>query len=294
MAVSQSALIPRVRDLLSEFGDQTWYTQGSAASSSSVVAVTDGTDWEEGAVGEFQDDGEQFKVISVSVNNLTCFRGHAGTTGAVHAASSTIVRDPKFSYRQVNQALTSALSRLWPYVYKVTSTPITPTTTTYWYNLATTDIELLGARQEYGTTSIAVGEFHTHSMRPTNKKFIRFERELPATAAASGVGVYFPDGFYHATNTVKVRTKSILTGTSDIEDSNLLPVADALIIGALPRLLIDVQMKRLVQGVNLQQAMQISTLGAAQAGSAYEQQFQTMLFHLKLLHDSLYIVGGTH
>lgn len=292
MAVSLATLVPRVRDLLSELGDQTWFTRGSAASASSVVAVTDGTDWEEGAVGEFQDDGEQFKVISVSVNDLTCFRGHAGTTGAIHAANTAIVRDPNFSYNQINRGLTAAMQRLWPYVYKVTPTPVTPSTTTFWYDLAATDMELLGARQEYGTTSIAVGEYATRSRRPTNKKFIRFARELPTAAAASGVGVYFPDGFYHATNTVKVRTKALVTGTSDIEDSTNLPVAEALIIGTLPRLLVDTQFKRLIYGVNLQQAMQISTLGPLQAASVYEQQFQTMLFHLKLKHDELYIVGG--
>ena len=52
MAVSLTTLVPRVRDLLSELGDQTWATQGSAASAVSVIAVTNGAQWEEGAIGE--------------------------------------------------------------------------------------------------------------------------------------------------------------------------------------------------------------------------------------------------
>ena len=295
MAVSLTTLVPRLRTILGELSDQTWVTQGSAASAVSVVAVTDGTQWDVGAVGEFQNTGfEQFKVLSISVNNLTCIRGWGGTTAASQAASSTIIRDPIITGQNATDSLTQAMQRAWPYVYIVGSQPITPSTTTMWYNLNALDIELLGARQKYGTTTLAFGEWVTGTARrPTNKKFAYFSRELDTSIAASGVGIRFKNNsFFHVTNTVTVRTKRLLTGTSDIEDTQELPVAEALIIGAIPRVLAEVQLRRILYTPNLQQAQQLGGLVPLQAASGYEQQFQTMLFHLKLKHDELYIVGG--
>jgi len=289
MAVSLSALIPRVRDLIDWGPDQTWATTGSAASAVSVVAVTNGADWDVGAVGEFQDDGEQFKVQSINANNLTCFRGWNGTTAATHV-SGTIVRDPKVSYRQINNALTAALQAAWPYCYIVTTTQVTPLSDgTVWYALNSADMEFLSARQVRGTApALHSGEYVQRSRHPGLNKRIVFSRDLPTSVVASGVGVRFPSGFYDMTTNVIVRTKRVLTGTSDIEDSNQLPVAEAIITGALPRLLTDVQFRRLLQGVNLQQAVQISTLGPIQGAAYYEQQFRRQLESLRLAHEELY------
>lgn len=293
MAVSISALIPRVRDQL---GDKIQFaTRGTAADTTGVIAVTDGTDWEEGAVGEFQDDGEQFKVISVSANNLTCFRGWNGTTAAAHAAvggiNPTILRDPYYSYRQITQALTGRVHRLWPYAWKVGSTSVTPSTTTRWNDLAATDMALINATQRYGGSNEYEGWY---GVEPGGYESVDspvlpivFRRRMDAIVA-SGTGVRFPGGFHHATNTVTVRTARRITGTSDIEDSELLPVGETLMLGALATLLRGSQIQRVGDGVNRDQAVTIGSTSRLQTFGVLESDFRDQLQLLKFMHEQVY------
>lgn len=286
MAVSQSALIPRVRDLLE---DRPFATKGSASSASSVVAVTDGTDWEEGAIGEFQSDGEQFKVISVSSNDLTCFRGWNGTTAATQAAATTIVRDPTFTYRQVNQALTAGLNRLWPYAWKTETVALTYSATTIWYNFAPTGtpVGLVKVQQRYGASNEYIGYFGSAGRRP----FI-IDNNLPTGLVAAGRGIRFPAGSYSQQD-YSVIAAVLITGTSDIEDTAELPVADTLVTGALGRLMNAKQVARTTQGINRDQATTISNLAPLQAGSVFEEQFVDALQMLRIKYRARYPLIST-
>lgn len=289
MAVSIAALIPRVRDQLND--RPMFATQGSAADTTGVIAVTDGTDWDEGAVGEFQANGEQFKVISVSSNNLTCFRGWNGTTAAIQAASSTIFRDPRYSYRQVEQALTGRVHRLWPYAWKVGSASVTPSQTTRWNDLAATDMALINATQRYGASSEFEGWYGVEpgGYEAVDKPVlpIVFRRRMDAVVT-SGTGVRFPGGFHHATNTITVRTARRITGTSDIEDSEILPVGETLVLGALATLLRGGQIERVGAGVNRDQAATIGSTSRLQTFGVLESDFRDQLQLLKFMHEQVY------
>ncbi len=277
MAVSRAALIPRVRSFLDE---RPFVTTASAASSSSVVAVTDGTDWEEGAILEFQNNGEQALVQSISVNNLTCVRGWNGTTAATQA-SGNAYRDPQYTYDNVDKALTAAISRLWPYCWKVTDDTITPLTDgTQWYDLAADAFGLVNVVQQYGSSSQSLGRYGDGM---TNRQVI-FERNLPTALVASGVGVRFPNGFFHVSNTVRIKYATAITGTSDIEDDGDMPVAEAVIMGALARLLVAKESERVVQGEDQEVARSIRVGARLSTSAYYERAFQKQLESLRLKH----------
>jgi hypothetical protein len=198
-AITQAALIQRIRY---ELGDHPWETTGSAASASSVVAVADGTDWAEGDIGEFEDDGEQFWVKSISTNDLTCVRGYNGTTAATQAASSRILKFPRYAYKEVINAIESTIQSL-PYhkIWKKVGDTITPdASATVWYDLAADALDIIDARQLYSTSDTKEGRYgERHSSFP-----IILRRNMTTSLVASGVGVRFPAGFYHASNTVNI------------------------------------------------------------------------------------------
>src|SRR3990167_791141 len=198
-AITQAALIQRVRY---ELGDNPWETTGSAASASSVVAVADGTDWAEGDIGEFEDDGEQFWVKSISTNDLTCVRGYNGTTAATQAASSRILKFPRYGYKEVTNAIESTIQNL-PYhkVWKKVGDTVTPApTTAVWYDLAADALDIIDARQLYGTSDTKEGRYgERHNVRS-----IILRRNMTSSLVTSTVGVRFPGGFYHASNTVNI------------------------------------------------------------------------------------------
>jgi len=283
MAVSTSDLIPRVRNQLD---DNPFATSGSAASASSVVVVTDGTDWEEGAIGEFSSDGEQWKVKSVSSNDLTCFRGWNGTTAATHTSSETVYRDPIYGYKQISDALIVALNRLWPYAWLTEAVALTPSATAYWYDLTATCMGVVEVNQIVGSgTALDVQSFGRHG-RP-----FEFRRNLPASLVASGVGIKFEAGLYHTTNTINVTAAARITGTSDIQDSTTLPVADAMVTGALAHLVGNKQISRVSTGINRDEQATVGNTSRLQTGVVYEQQFVQKLQMLRILHDQLYPIA---
>ena len=217
-AITRASMRQRIRWLL---GDFPWETTGSAASSSSVVAVVDGTDWAEGDIGEFEDDGEQFKVQSISSNNLTAVRGYNGTTAATQAASSRILKGPRYGFIEIANAIESVIQNLpYPKVYKKVADTLTPPTTLQtvaWTDLAAAALDIIRVTQSYGTGTELGIYGQRHSWRP-----VVLGRNLPTAQAASTVGLQFPGGFYHATNTVNVDYAARITdaGTTSYDDLN--------------------------------------------------------------------------
>jgi hypothetical protein len=279
MAVSSTDLVTRVRSFLDE---RPFVTTASAGSASSAVAVTDGTDWEEGAILEFQNNGEQCLVQSISANNLTCVRGWNGTTAATQAQGNAF-RDPQYTYDNVLKSIQSAVRRLWPYCWKAVDDTITPLTDgTVWYDLADA-LALINVVQQYGFGDDSVGIFGDGRM---NRQVI-FEKNLPTGLVASGTGLRFPGGFFHASNTVRVKYAAAITGTSDIEDDGELAVADAVIYGALARLLTGKEAERVVQGEDQEVARSVRVGARLSAGAYYERLFRQELQALRLTHQRL-------
>lgn len=229
-AITRAVAVQRVRRML---GDFPWETTGSAASSSSVVVVADGTDWAEGDVGEFEDDGEQFWVKSISTNDLTCVRGYNGTTAATQAASSRILKNPRYGLIEIQNAIESVIQTLpYPRIYKVVADTVTPDpATTVWYDVAAPALDLVSVTQLYGTSDAKVGIYNQRR----SYYQARLQRNLPTGLVASGVGIQFSQ-FFHPTNTVRVNYAARITdaGTTsydDLEDASL--VTEAVLYGAV-------------------------------------------------------------
>lgn len=210
MTLSQATLIQRVRYHL---GDFPWETTGAAASGSSTVTVEDGSDWSEGQIGEFATDGDTFRVNSIEGGyDGNVLRSYAGSTGAAHTAGSRILRDPKFRYLEITNAISQVIEFMlpWPRIYKVTADTITPDPTNKaWYDLAADALALVSVKQLYSTSDRSVQVYGPRHGQPR----VSFQRGLPTSLVASGVGVAFPDGFRHATNTVNINYAAKITDT---------------------------------------------------------------------------------
>lgn len=239
MSLAQSTLVQRIRY---ELGDRPWETTGSAADATSVIAVAAGTDWVAGDVLEFPADGDTALVRSIASNDLTCVRSYWGSTGASHAASSRIYKNPRYTFMEITNAISSVINeRLWPWVYKKVADTITPApTTTVWYDLGTSGdvLGIISVRQLYGGSNEKQG-FFTPSRRGAPRRF-EVKRNMTTTLVTAGVGMRFPDGFYHNTNAVNVDFAAKITDTvatnaySDFSAGEAL--VEAIIYGAVSHL----------------------------------------------------------
>lgn len=277
MAVSISDLITRVRSSLNE---RPFVSTATLTSAGDLIAtVTDGGDWEEGAIMEFQDNGEQCLVQSVSGNDVTVVRSWNGTTAQTHT-SITVFRDPEFTYKSISDALTSSVNDLWPHAYKVVSDSIVPNPgVTVWYPLANDALGLIRVLQEYGTSGEKLGIFGGGR----GERQVVFETGLPASFTTNSVALRFPDGFYGTANLV-VDYAAAITGTSDIEDDGELNVATAVVYGALARLLADKEVGRVSLAEDSEAARSIRVGGRLSAASYYERACQREKEMLRIKH----------
>lgn len=209
MSLTQATLIQRIRWHL---GDIPWETTGTTADATGDVTVADGDDWTEGDVGEFQSDGDTFLVRSKAGSDLVSVRSYYGSTGATHATTGRVLKNPKYKFSEIANSIAEVIEYMlpWPRFYKVTADTVTPDPANkVWYDLAADALALVRVHQLYGASNqrdMQYGAFHK-SPRVT------FKRGLPATLVASGVGVGFPDGFSHTTNTVFIDYAAKITST---------------------------------------------------------------------------------
>jgi hypothetical protein len=85
---------------------------GNIDASTTSVVVDDGTNFGAGDLIEFS-DGEQAHVLSVATNTLTVIRGYNGTTAASHSDDVVILKNPRFTIAQVNDAMDARTRQLW-------------------------------------------------------------------------------------------------------------------------------------------------------------------------------------
>lgn len=231
MSLAQSTLVQRVRRIL---GDTPYMQLGSVATDSgTAITVADSSKFDAGAVLEFQNNGEQ--VVVKSITNATTVevysRGFNGTTAAVQA-SGLVYIDPTFTYIDIENAIERTIQSMWPKAWKQASDTITPDTTTQWFDLASDAIDLIAVRQQYGSSDQYVAAFgEKDSGLP-----VIFSTHIPTAVAASGVGLRFPNGFAHDTNTVYVNYRAKLTTTETVagtyDDVSEGLMAEAIVYGA--------------------------------------------------------------
>lgn len=285
MAVSSSSLVQRVRDLVH---DNPYETTSTTTTTSTTVAVVDGTRWDEGDAGEWQTGTvgyEQFRVASVSSNNLTVTRGYNGTTAETHTSGDRVIKNPLFTGRQIQQAIAAVINELWPRVYITGTVSLTPVTGQLWYDLDAETLDIIKVGQLYGASSERFGRFGIKGTHP-----YAYDGNLPAALVASGKGIRFPAGLFSPSNTVTVTDKRAITGTSDIEDSGQLPVADAVVYGAVGRLLQALETKRVASGEVVDIANSVGTGARLQTGAWYEAEYKTkkedLAQRLSVLNDA--------
>jgi len=116
-------------------------TNGSITDSATSVVVDEGDYFSMGDIIEFLDDGEQCYVTASAVETLTIIRGWNGTTAAAQADNSIIIKNPRLSVKQIDDATTATLHQLgtlgvhtWGYG------EITLVAGQEWYDLTATDI----------------------------------------------------------------------------------------------------------------------------------------------------------
>jgi hypothetical protein len=281
MAVSNTDLIPRVRRWLDE---RPFVDTGTAADSSTTsITVGDNADWAEGAIMEFQDNGEQCLVTSAAANPMTVVRGWNGTTAAAHS-SIKVYRDPQYTYQNILDAIDTAIDKLFPYAYKVLTTTVTPApTTTVWYDIAESDfIDLVAVEQVYGATNQKVGVFGDKG----SGKAVVLKRNMPASIAPTdGIAVSFPYGFFDNTEDVTIKYRSWITGSGDVEDDGRLPVARAVVYGAASVLLLGKEIERLGEGEDVEVARSVRPGSRTQAGLNFERLWRAALQDLKRKHE---------
>lgn len=130
-------VIAEVRRLVQ---DEPWedYLSSSYSIGGTQVSVVKPASWEEGDTMDFDDATfEQFRVKADGTTNpLSIKFGHNGTTNANHASGATVLKNPTYGSDQISKAATHIIdTKLWPDVWVVAETTITPNPTSVIYDL---------------------------------------------------------------------------------------------------------------------------------------------------------------
>jgi hypothetical protein len=135
-----------VRPFAHRINEGAGYTAGDG-----VVTVDDGTKFTAGDVIEFQSDGMQARVESIATNDLTIEAGINGTTDANQSDNAVIYKNPRFTIKQADDAVTEILGELEGWNIHVFGTgTITLVANQYYYDLTETDIvESIGVLSLY-------------------------------------------------------------------------------------------------------------------------------------------------
>lgn len=123
---------------LIESEPQTDSLSALVAAAATSMSVNSSTSWKKGEIAEEQTAGEQVLVTADGVGGTVSIRkGHNGTTDAQIASGVILHKNPRFSWAQIDQAIATRVDGLWPGVWVVSTTTITPSTTADIYNVPT-------------------------------------------------------------------------------------------------------------------------------------------------------------
>src|SRR3990167_3683572 len=239
MALSQATLVQRIRFEQRDLPHQYTGTLANAADTS--CAVADSTQFVIGDVIEFLADGDTCLVPALpDATTLTVERSYYGSTATAHAGTA-FVKMPRHYFNEITNAISSVIqSRLWPLAWIEVADTLTPPTsniTTTWTDLAATARGLISVRQLHGSGNVFEGRYGP-SRRYERRGQIG--RNMTTSLVASGIGLPFPDGFYHATNTVNVDYAAKITDAvsggnySDLTDGDA--IVEAIIFGVVSHL----------------------------------------------------------
>ena len=291
MALSSSDLVQRCRDIL---GDRPFTDSSTTTTTGTTITVADSSLYSVGAIVEWQTGAVGFEQMLVTAiptsTTLTVVRGYAGTTAETHTSGDEIVRDPLFTGRTIQQSITQVILDSWPYIWKPGTINLTYSDTTKWYDLNAATLGIVTVTQEKNSTVTDFGRFRDRYFGGGLSYIV--ERDLPTAIVASTIGIYFPNGVYDSRtsggNAIVVRDVRAITGTSDIEDSSNLPMAEALVWGACGRLLKAKEVSRITAGEPLTTSSSVGAGARFSLGSQYEQEWRRRLETLRIRLHSIY------
>ena len=291
MAVSLTDLVQRVRDLL---GDRPLNDTSTTTTTATTIVVADTTlhsvgevfEWQTGTVGF-----EQCYVKSITnATDMVVVRGYNGTTAETHTSGDTIVTLTQASItgRNIQQSLTQVMNASWPQVWIPGTVNLTYSATTKWYDLNALTKGIVSVTQKKNVTIADYGRFRDFYTGDGRSYIV--QRDLPTSIVASGTGIHFPQGVYDTsgTNVIVVRDVRLLTGTSDIEDTGTLPVAEALVWGAASRLLKAKEVSRVMYGEPLTTGGTVGSGARFGLGREFEQEWQRRLETIKVQLQAAY------
>ncbi len=154
-----------------------------AYTAAGTMTVDDGTKWKIGDIIEEQTLGAQFRVESISTHVLTLEAGLNGTTDANLADNVIIHKNPRFTIKQVDDAVTEVLAKLssWNIFIFGTGT-ITLVASQHYYDLTETDIiESIGVLSLY--------EIEANTLTPNPLPF-QYWNHLHTTVSVTGHGIH--------------------------------------------------------------------------------------------------------
>lgn len=221
MAFTKATLIQRIRHLLR---DNSWRDACTEAMDASEVdlSVANSARYAVGSIVEFQDDGEQCYVSAITDGTtLAVTRGVNGTTASTHSSGAVIVKNPGFSYKQIEEAIGAAIRGLWPYVYKKIETTVTPVVGEKFYAPTTGTLDISSAVQL--TTDDPDKPFFYGTRRSAYPIFLHQNVPTAFSQETGGTTIEIPH-FRNTTNDVLVNgigkiTTTVATGDySDLTD----------------------------------------------------------------------------
>jgi hypothetical protein len=215
--------------------------------------------------------GEQFKVRTGAVSPLIVKPGHNDTDVAPHSVGTVVLKNPRYTYAEIAEAIERTCWAMWPQAYQVRQTSITPANVTYSYALAD-DVEfLIRVSQDISTGSNnAVFYYGGNQGYP-----VALLESAPTTISASGKALYLRT-LYNATNPILVTYGTVLD--VDVVEDGLM--ADCVILGSVVRLLGLRQIQR--AGQDLRAAEPGQPVAYLQTIGYYEDQYQKLLRKLYL------------
>ncbi len=243
-----------------------WYDTCAEAMDTTEVGldVTDGTKYSTGVIVEFQDDGEQCLVTSVSSNTLTVIRNFnlsvtaTAGTGTSHSINAVIAANPAVKIVDMARAIEGVVSTLWPYVWQTPSTTslkqgpvisLTPVLGTKWYDLSSAVLDVFDIGLITQTISTSPKKVATYGTR--GGYTVHLQHQLATGIATNFAGLYFPV-IHNYDNAIVVglikpiKTTQTVAGTYDLLDDNT-PAADCITYLAAARLVETLEIVRTTQ-----------------------------------------------
>lgn len=189
MSYSKTTLKTRVRTAVDDepFEDVLTNTPGTGTS----VTVADTTQYAVGSILEHETNGDQARVKSITnATTMVVKRNHNGTTASSWSTGDVILLNPEYADVEIDEAVQATVGDLWPFVWAVDTTNITPTTpNALVYSVPSTFMDYIAGVQD--ATVNGVKRTYEYGMKGSGLP-VRCRFNLPTTISATTKGLELP------------------------------------------------------------------------------------------------------